>query len=218
MPGRSLAPWNQRLTWLCRLAALPRYLHGMPQQIKGVLEVHLPVGTRATAIDLKIFPPSSEPRSFSLERSGCGIIPSTFRPSSQIPAMLSSDPLGLGFRCDLSIGRGVAEDDPVLPLQRLQRLRIAIIVAFHMADGNPEHFAGLTGMGEWSVGVVHAQIDELADVLQNRRYASARREAARPHRESGKPCRCPITSPPEAANFATSCMMGANLAMAPVRR
>src|SRR5437016_3657871 len=42
----------------------------------------------------KIFKPSDDPSISSLERSGCGIIPSTFRPSLQMPAMLSSDPLG----------------------------------------------------------------------------------------------------------------------------
>jgi hypothetical protein len=42
-----------------------------------------------------IFIPSVEPRSASEERSGCGIIPRTLRPALQIPAMLSSEPLGL---------------------------------------------------------------------------------------------------------------------------
>ena len=45
--------------------------------------------------DSKILNPSVPPSSGSLERSGCGIIPSTFRPGLQMPAMLSSDPLGL---------------------------------------------------------------------------------------------------------------------------
>ena len=45
--------------------------------------------------DSKILNPSVPPNSGSLERSGCGIIPSTFRPGLQIPAIFSRDPLGL---------------------------------------------------------------------------------------------------------------------------
>jgi hypothetical protein len=45
--------------------------------------------------DSKILNPSVPPSSGSLDRSGCGIIPSTLRPSLQIPAILSRDPLGL---------------------------------------------------------------------------------------------------------------------------
>src|SRR6266481_8008548 len=45
--------------------------------------------------DSRILKPSVPPNSGSLERSGCGIMPSTFRPGLQIPAMLSRDPLGL---------------------------------------------------------------------------------------------------------------------------
>src|SRR3954470_1068251 len=40
------------------------------------------------------FNPSAEPSKPSLERSGCGIIPRTLRPSLQMPAMLSSEPFG----------------------------------------------------------------------------------------------------------------------------
>src|SRR5207302_3208003 len=49
----------------------------------------------AVAMERKIFAPSAEPSRLSLQRSGCGIIPRTLRPGLQIPAMLSSDPLGL---------------------------------------------------------------------------------------------------------------------------
>src|ERR1700746_3241395 len=55
-------------------------------------------GTRAAAMEAKILAPSADPSSFSLDRSGCGIIPSTFLPSLQIPAMFSSDRLGLASR------------------------------------------------------------------------------------------------------------------------
>jgi len=49
----------------------------------------------AFTMDAKIFQPSDEPRIFSLERSGCGIMPSTLRPSFRMPAMFPSEPLGL---------------------------------------------------------------------------------------------------------------------------
>ena len=67
-----------------------------------------------------------------------------------------------------SFWRCVAEDDTVLALQRLQRLRIAIIIPFHVADGNPQDFTVLAGVGEWCVGVFHAQVDKFTDVLQSR--------------------------------------------------
>ena len=44
--------------------------------------------------DSNILKPSVQPKAGSLARSGCGIIPSTLRPGLQIPAILSSDPLG----------------------------------------------------------------------------------------------------------------------------
>ena len=47
------------------------------------------------ARDSKILKPSVQPSASSLARSGCGIIPSTLRPGLQIPAMFSSEPLGL---------------------------------------------------------------------------------------------------------------------------
>lgn len=45
--------------------------------------------------DSKILNPSVPPSSASAARSGCGIIPNTLRPGLQIPAIFSSEPLGL---------------------------------------------------------------------------------------------------------------------------
>src|SRR5713226_4444812 len=50
--------------------------------------------TPAPTSDSKILSPSVQPRADSLARSGCGIIPRTLRPGLQMPAMLSSEPLG----------------------------------------------------------------------------------------------------------------------------
>ena len=63
----------------------------VPQKIRRTAYFTAMAPTR----DSKILNPSVPPSSGSLERSGCGIIPSTFRPGLQIPAMLSRDPLGL---------------------------------------------------------------------------------------------------------------------------
>src|SRR5258708_30550021 len=41
--------------------------------------------------------PSADPSSASLDRSGCGIIPSTLRPSFNTPAILSNAPFGFAF-------------------------------------------------------------------------------------------------------------------------
>src|SRR6185437_12094478 len=52
------------------------------------------VPVRAATIDWKMRRPSAEPSNASLERSGCGIMPSTLRPSLRMPAMFASDPFG----------------------------------------------------------------------------------------------------------------------------
>jgi hypothetical protein len=51
--------------------------------------------TNAETMELNIFTPSVQPSSGSAERSGWGIMPTTFLPALQIPAMLSKEPLGL---------------------------------------------------------------------------------------------------------------------------
>jgi len=59
-----------------------------------LLEEHYFAATPDCTIAWKSFSPSAEPSKPSLDRSGCGIMPSTLRPSLQMPAMLSSDPFG----------------------------------------------------------------------------------------------------------------------------
>jgi len=49
---------------------------------------------RAFSIDRKINRPSSLPRTSSVQRSGCGIMPSTLPSALMIPAILSSEPFG----------------------------------------------------------------------------------------------------------------------------
>ena len=79
--------WNW---FLCPHAGKDRWVP------KGVQAVPVPYFvTIAPTSDWKILKPSVPPNSASLARSGCGIMPSTLRPALQMPAMLSSDPLGL---------------------------------------------------------------------------------------------------------------------------
>ena len=68
----------------------------------------------ASIIDAKIFQPSDEPSSFSLDRSGCGIIPRTFRPSFRIPAILLREPFGLASGVISPAGVAVAKGNPIL--------------------------------------------------------------------------------------------------------
>ena len=120
----------------------------------------------APTMDSKILKPSVPPSSGSLERSGCGIIPSTFRPGLQIPAMLSSDPLGLASARNLA-GRGtVSKHNLLVAVQLGESCFVAEIVAFHVADGDGQHFALMAGAGKRSFRVLDPYLDRFADVLQ----------------------------------------------------
>ena len=98
-------------------------------------------------MEAKIFQPSADPSSFSLDRSGWGIIPSTFLFAFRMPAMLLNEPLGLASGGDFSRRRGVAESDPVLGFQREQLIRGAKVIAFHVPDRNLQHLA--LGQAGW---------------------------------------------------------------------
>src|SRR5271157_1313101 len=58
----------------------------------------------AATSEWKIFAPSVMPSSGAEARSGCGIMPRTLRPSLQIPAMFSSEPLGLAAEVTSPLG------------------------------------------------------------------------------------------------------------------
>src|SRR5271157_95012 len=58
----------------------------------------------AATSEWKIFAPSVMPSSGAEARSGCGIMPRTLRPSLQIPAMFSSEPLGLASEVTSPLG------------------------------------------------------------------------------------------------------------------
>src|SRR5262249_47798347 len=63
--------------------------------LKDVLGNHLRAPANAFTIDSKINFPSVLPKTDSLDRSGCGIMPRTFRPAFTMPAILWIEPLGL---------------------------------------------------------------------------------------------------------------------------
>src|SRR4029078_7335880 len=50
---------------------------------------------RDSSMDIKTNRPSAFPNSSSAERSGCGIMPSTFPSALRMPAILSREPFGL---------------------------------------------------------------------------------------------------------------------------
>ena len=56
----------------------------------------------AAITDSKMHQPSALPVASSQARSGCGIRPTTFRVSLQMPAMLLMDPFGLAVVSDLA--------------------------------------------------------------------------------------------------------------------
>ena len=104
-----------------------------------------------------------------------------------------------------------------VPLQLGERRRIAEIVAFHVADGDGQHFALRTGVGEGRFGVLHAHLHRLANVLQA--DVAHQRTGQQPDSHKiWKPLQMPSTNPPPSANLRTDSMTGENLAMAPVRR
>src|SRR5258708_32409135 len=76
--------------------------------------------------------------------------------------------VGVGVGGDLTFGRGVAEDHAVLAPECIEGGRVAEVIAFHVTDGNLQHFAFLQVAGERRVGTFHPQMDLLADVLQSR--------------------------------------------------
>ena len=51
--------------------------------------------------------------------------------------------VGIGGRRDLTGGRGVAEGDAIVALESSERLAVAGVVAFHVADGHAKNLTAL---------------------------------------------------------------------------
>ena len=93
----------------------------------------------ADTTDSNTILPSALPSADSHARSGCGIRPTTLRVALQMPAMLWSDPFGLRLRRDLAFRRDVAEDHLPVRFKRRDRLRIRVVVALAVRDGDLQH-------------------------------------------------------------------------------
>jgi len=73
----------------------------------------------------------------------------------------------IGFLRDLAIGSGVTEDDAVLAVHPRQRLPIAVVVAFHVSDGNLQYLALLQIVRKRRAGALNPQMYLLAHILQS---------------------------------------------------
>ena len=68
-------------------------------------------------MEAKTLRPSADPRIASLDRSGCGIIPRTFRFALQNSRNIAERAVGIGFGGNLPVWSGVTEGDAVLGLE-----------------------------------------------------------------------------------------------------
>ena len=171
--------------------------------------------------DSKITRPSAPPSIDSHARSGCGIIPTTFRASLQMPAMAAADPFGIPpSSADAHRPRfGVAEDHLAVALEPREHLGLGEVVAFAVRDrqsaapGPSRHCRR-----ERRVGLLDAQMHVLAAELQTRGSATSRRAAARLRAEPESRCRCRARGRRVRRTPRTSRMIGEKRAIAPVRR
>src|SRR5215471_15525408 len=75
--------------------------------------------------------------------------------------------VGIRFGCNVTAGRRVTEDNAVLVLQFRQRLLIAEVIAFHVADGNFKYLALGQLLRERRIRILDPNVHRLADVLQS---------------------------------------------------
>ena len=90
IPVRRPAGVERELAFADRV--LPQ--HGGERDLGRAQRHAAPTTVAGASSDRSMTRPSVEPRSASEARSGCGMSPTTFRPSLQIPAMSSSAPFG----------------------------------------------------------------------------------------------------------------------------
>jgi len=74
--------------------------------------------------------------------------------------------VGIGLRGNFSFGSGVAEGDSVFGFKLMQVLGGAVVVAFHVTDGQLKHFALGEPGGKGAIRGFSAEIDLLADVFE----------------------------------------------------
>src|SRR5208282_2346961 len=76
-------------------------------------------------------------------------------------------PVGIRFRCDFALRIRVAENNAVVAFQFSECRLIAKIIAFHVADGDGQHFALAAGVGKRSLIVFDSHLHRLADIFQS---------------------------------------------------
>jgi hypothetical protein len=84
----------------------------------------------------------------------------------QDPGDVAEGAVGIGGASDLALGRRVAEGHAVLAFQALQRIFVAEVIAFHVANGNFDHVSLGHPVCEGCIRRLGAQVHLLADVLQ----------------------------------------------------
>ena len=168
--------------------------------------------------DSNITRPSALPSDISHARSGCGIKPTTFRASLQMPAIESIEPFGFASSVTRAGGIDVAEHDLPILFELPQLLRRREVVAFAVGDGNAKHLLRPARERERRVGLLDADVHVLAAELQVRDCAASRPAAGRPRAESGSRCRCRAPARRRPQTSSTASITGENRAMAPVRR
>lgn len=75
--------------------------------------------------------------------------------------------IGIRLGDHFAVESRIAENNAVIAPELRQRLGLAKVVAFHVPDGDFEHFAFLAGMSKWRVGALYPQMHRFADVLQS---------------------------------------------------
>jgi len=75
--------------------------------------------------------------------------------------------IGIRFGCDFALRVRVAEDDAVIAFQFGESRLIAKIIAFHVANGDGQHFAFAARVRERRLVVFDSHLHRLADIFQS---------------------------------------------------
>ena len=84
----------------------------------------------------------------------------------QNPGNVVERPVWIGLPSNFALLRCVPESDPIFCREAFQRLRIAIVIPFHVSDRDLEHRALCQLIRKRAVRRLHAQLHLLADVFE----------------------------------------------------
>ena len=136
--------------------------------------------------------------------------------SLQMPAMLLTEPFGLAVVGLLARACDVAEDDLAIPFEPIDDVgsRSSCLRRARLASSASDRVeARVNGVSVCST--LTCTYSQRNCRLRFRSIAPGSRPASS---STWKPLQMPSTGPPAAANGVTSCMIGENRAIAPVRR